>query len=68
MIKSDLVRLMNEQYARLRLEARRTDELPIELEQLSQAIETVNAKVDFDTDVSDFRVALLALAAEPRRG
>ena len=66
MIKSELVRVMNEAYAGLRLEAARLDELPIELEQLSRAIEAVNAKVEFDVDPSDFRAALLALARGER--
>ena len=39
MIKSDLVRAMNESYAKLQLEAARVEELPIELEQLRRAIE-----------------------------
>lgn len=62
MIKSELVRIMNDAYARLELEPARIEELPIELEQLRQAIETVNARVDFDVDPSDYRAALLALA------
>jgi hypothetical protein len=63
MITSELVRLMNESYAKLRLEARRIEELPIELEQLRRAIEAVNGKVDFDIDPSDFQAALLEVAA-----
>jgi hypothetical protein len=66
MIKSDLVRAMNESYAKLQLEAARVEELPIELEQLRRAIEAANSKVDFDIDPSDFRAALLAVAAEPK--
>lgn len=65
MVRSDLVRQMNEDYARLRLNAARIEELPIELEQLRKAMETANPKVDFDTDPFDFRVALLELAASP---
>lgn len=61
MITSELVRVMNEAYARLKLEPGRIEELPIELEQLSRAIEAVNTKVDFDVDPSDFRAALLSL-------
>jgi hypothetical protein len=61
MIKSDLVRVMNDAYARLKLEPARIEELPIELEQLRRAIEAVNGKVDFDVDPSDFRAVLLAL-------
>ena len=66
MVKSDLVRQMNENYAQLRLEAARIEELPVELEQLRKAIEAANPKVDFDTDPYDFRAALLELAVEPR--
>jgi hypothetical protein len=66
MIKSDLVRAMNESYAELQLEAARVEELPIELEQLRRAIEAANRKVDFDIDPSDFRAALLDVAAEPK--
>jgi hypothetical protein len=63
MIKSDLVRAMNESYAKLQLDAARVEELPIELEQLRRAIEAVNGKVDFDSDPFDFRAALLDVAA-----
>ena len=66
MIKSELVRAMNEDYAKLQLEAARIEELPIELEQLRRAIEAVNAKVDFDIDPFDFRAALLDVAAGPK--
>ena len=66
MIKSDLVRTMNDDYAKLLLQAARIEELPIELEQLRRAMETANHKVDFDTDPHDFRAALLAVAAESR--
>jgi hypothetical protein len=68
MIKSDLVRAMNESYAKLQLEAARVEELPIELEQLRRAIEAVNLKVDFDVDPSDFRAVLLEVAGEPKDG
>ena len=68
MIKSDLVRVMNESYAKLQLEAARVEELPIELEQLRRAIETASPKVDFDIDPLDFRAVLLDLAAEPKDG
>ena len=61
MIKSELVRTMNEAYARLKLEPARIEELPVELEQLRRAIETANARVDFDIDPSDFQAALLSL-------
>ncbi len=63
MINSELVRTMNEDYAKLQLDAARIEELPIELEQLRCAIEAVNAKVDFDVDPFDFRAALLDVAA-----
>ena len=66
MIKSDLVRAMNESYAKLQLEAARVEELPIELEQLRRAIEAANSKVDFDIDPCDFRAALLDVAAGPK--
>ena len=62
-MKSELVRLMNEAYARLRLQPGRIEELPIELGQLQQAMETANPRVDFDTDPHDFRAALLEVAA-----
>ena len=65
MVKSDLVRRMNEDYARLLLEAARIEELPIELEQLRKAMEAANHRVDFDTDPYDFRVAQLELAVGP---
>ena len=63
MIKSDLVRQMNDSYAKLGLDAGRIEELPIELEQLRRAIETANSKVDFDVDPWDFQSALLEVAA-----
>jgi len=66
MITSELVRLMNESYAKLHLEARRIEELPIELEQLRRAIEAVNGKVDFDIDPCDFQAALLEVAARQK--
>jgi len=62
MVKSTLVRAMNEDYARLKLEAARIEELPIELEQLRKAMETANPRVDFDVDPYDFRAALIELA------
>ncbi len=63
MIKSDLVRAMNESYTKLQLDAARVEELPIELEQLRRAIEAANRKVDFDVDPFEFRAALLDVAA-----
>jgi hypothetical protein len=68
MIRSDLVRAMNESYAKLQLDAARVEELPIELEQLRRAIEAVNDKVDFDIDPFDFRAALLDVAAGSKNG
>jgi len=68
MIKGELVRVMNENYGKLRLEAARIEELPIELEQLRRAIEAVNDKVDFDIDPFDFRAALLDVAAGSKNG
>lgn len=65
-MKSELVRLMNEVYARLRLQPARIEELPIELGQLQQAMETAGPRVDFDTDPHDFRAALLEVAAGKR--
>jgi hypothetical protein len=65
MVKSDLVRRMNEDYAQLQLEAARIEELPIELEQLRKAMEAASPKVDFDTDPSDFRAAQLELSVGP---
>jgi hypothetical protein len=65
-VKADTVRAMNEAYARLALDPARIEELPIELNQLSSAIEVVNRKVDFDIDPFDFRVALLETAADPK--
>ena len=62
-MKSELIRLMNEAQARLQLQPGRIEELPIELEQLSRAMETANPRVDFDTDPYDFRTALLDVAA-----
>lgn len=63
MIKSDLVRRMNEGYAQLELDAARIEELPVELEQLRKAMEAANARVDFDVDPHDFRAAQLEIAA-----
>jgi hypothetical protein len=63
MIKSDLVRQMNEDYAQLRLATARIEELPIELEQLRKAMEAANARVDFDIDPHDFRAAQIEVAA-----
>lgn len=68
MIKGELVRVMNESYGKLRLDAARIEELPIELEQLHRAIEAVNLKVDFDVDPFDFRAVLLDVAVGPKNG
>lgn len=58
------VRAANETSARLSLSDARMEELTIELEQLRAAIERVARKVDFDSEPSNFQVALLALAGE----
>ena len=65
-IKGETVRAMNVAYARLSLTPERTDQLPIELEQLGGAIEAVNFKVDFDVDPFDFRAALIETAEAKR--
>jgi hypothetical protein len=62
-VKSQTVQTMNEAYAQLSLAPARTEDLPIELNQLRAAIEAVNHRVDFDVDPFDFRVALLATSA-----
>ena len=64
--KPELVRAMNDAYAELSLKPARTEELPIELEQLRRAIETVRRRVDFDTDPFDFAVALRETARGSR--
>ena len=58
------VNAMNEAYAKIELTSQRADELPVELKQLHEAIETVRGKVAFDVDPFDFRAALLATAVE----
>ena len=62
-VTGDLVRAMNPVYAELKLEPARTEELPIELEQLRSAIEAVQQRVEFDVDPFDFQVALIETAA-----
>jgi hypothetical protein len=61
-VKGETVRAINAAYAQIALTPARTEELPIELEQLRCAIEAVNARVVFDTDPFDHRVALLQVA------
>jgi hypothetical protein len=56
------VRVANDVYARIALSDARSEELPIELEQLRAAIETVGRPVLFEAEPADFRVALLELA------
>jgi hypothetical protein len=56
------VRAANEAYARIALSETRSEELPIELEQLRAAIETVRRPVLFESEPADFSVALLELA------
>jgi hypothetical protein len=63
-VKARTVQAMNEAYARLLLTPLRIEELPIELNQLRDAIEDVNHRVDFDVDPFDFQVALLATVVE----
>jgi hypothetical protein len=63
-VKPQTVQTMNEAYARMLLTPLRIEELPIELNQLRDAIEAVHHRVDFDVDPFDFQVALLATAAE----
>jgi hypothetical protein len=56
------VRAANEAYAGIALSETRSEELPIELEQLRAAIETVRRPVPFESEPADFRAALLDLA------
>jgi hypothetical protein len=56
------VRVANDVYARIALSDARSEELPIELEQLRAAIETVGRPVLFESEPADFRAALLELA------
>jgi hypothetical protein len=59
------VRAANEAFAGIAISEARSEELPIELGQLRDAIEAVGMAVTFDADPSDFRAALLALAEKP---
>jgi hypothetical protein len=65
--KPETVRQWNEAHAKLKLTAARVEELPVELDQLGAAAETVREDVPFDIDPSDFRAALLACRPGPRR-
>jgi hypothetical protein len=56
------VRAANDVYAAIALSHARTEELPIELEQLRAAIETVRRRTQFESEPADFRAALLDLA------
>ena len=56
------VRTANDAYAGIAITAARSEELPIELEQLRAAIETVRRPVRFESEPADFRAALVALA------
>jgi hypothetical protein len=56
------VRAANDVYAAIALSGARTEELPIELEQLRSAIETVRRPAQFESEPADFRAALLDLA------
>lgn len=57
------IRTIDESYARLKLERERSEELKIELNQLSDAIESVAYRVQFDVDPFDFRSALMEVKA-----
>lgn len=65
-IKPTTIRAWNDTHAQLDLEARRIEQLPIELGQLGAAIAAVAGKVDFDVDPFDFRVALVETAREDK--
>ena len=54
-----IVREWNEAYVRLQLTLARLEELPVELEQLSAAAESIREDVRFDVDPFDFHKALL---------
>jgi hypothetical protein len=56
------VRAANDAYAGIALSDARAEELPIELQQLRAAIETVGRPVPFESEPADFRAALLELA------
>jgi hypothetical protein len=56
------VRATNDAYAGIALSEARSEELPIELEQLRAAIEAVRRPVPFESEPADFRAALLDLA------
>ena len=55
------VRAANDVYAGITLSDARSEELPIELEQLRAAIETVRRPALFESEPADFRAALLEL-------
>jgi hypothetical protein len=54
-----IVREWNEAFVRLQLTLVRLEELPVELEQLSAAAESIREDVRFDVDPFDFHKALL---------
>ena len=60
------VRSTNEAYAGIALSDARCEELPIELEQLRAAIETVRRPVRFESEPADFRAALIETAEKNR--
>jgi hypothetical protein len=68
-MKSDpeTVHLWNEAHARLKLTRQRIEELPVELDQLGAAAETIREDARFDIDPCDFRAALLACRPGPHR-
>jgi hypothetical protein len=63
----ETVRQWNETHAKLELTPARVEELPVELDQLGAAAETVREAACFDIDPSDFRAALLACRPGPHR-
>jgi hypothetical protein len=56
------VRAANDAYGGIAITPARSEELPIELEQLRAAIETVRRPVRFESEPADFRAALVELA------
>jgi hypothetical protein len=58
-VKGETVRAINSAYAKIDLSDARTEELPIELEQLRLASEMSSRWIDFDIDPFDHRVALI---------
>lgn len=67
-VKPETVLAMNEAQAHLALTPGRIAELPIELNQLRDAIERVAGQVVFDSEPSDFRSVLLSFDPEAGEG